>query len=54
MMAHYRQYGWLVAVGIGVVGGLILGGFWPHTPLYAVATDRINTFRHGFRRPFTR
>jgi hypothetical protein len=26
------------------VGGLILGGFWPHTPLYAVATDRIDTF----------
>lgn len=28
---------WLVA---GVVLGLVLGGYWPDTPSYAVATDR--------------
>jgi len=34
----------MVAVAIGLLGGLALSGFWPHTPLYAVATDRIDTF----------
>ena len=43
-MAHSRQYRWLIAVGIGLVGGLILSGLWPNTPLYAVATDRVETF----------
>jgi hypothetical protein len=44
-MFPWRQYHrWLIAAGIGLAGGLILGGFWPHTPLYAVATDRIDTF----------
>jgi hypothetical protein len=43
-MAQSRQYRWLVAVGIGMVGGLILSGLWPNTPLYAVATDRVETF----------
>jgi hypothetical protein len=31
-------------MGIGLVGGLILSGLWPHTPLYAVATDRVDSF----------
>ena len=39
-----KQHRWLIAVGIGLVGGLVLSGFWPQTPLYAVATDRIDTF----------
>ena len=43
-MVRWKQYRWLVAVGIGLVAGLVLSGFWPHTPLYAVATDRIETF----------
>ena len=42
-MARWKQYGWLVAVGIGLAAGLALSGFWPHTPLYAVATDRLDT-----------
>ena len=49
-----KQYRWLVAVGIGLVGGLVLSGFWPQTPLYAVATDRIDTFGMATGRSTTR
>ncbi|MEN6449823.1 MAG: hypothetical protein ABFC96_04955 [Thermoguttaceae bacterium] len=35
---------WLIALGIGLLGGMVITGFWPHTPLYAVATDRSETF----------
>ena len=27
-------------LAVGLVLGLVVGGFWPHTPLHAVATDR--------------
>lgn len=43
-MVRTRQYRWSVAVGIGLIGGLILSGLWPNAPLYAVATDRLDTF----------
>jgi hypothetical protein len=43
-MTRWKQYRWLVAVVVGVLGGFALSGFWPHTPLYAVATDRVDTF----------
>ena len=38
------RYRWLVAVAIGLVGGLALSGLWPHAPLYALATDRTETY----------
>ncbi|MEE8450401.1 MAG: hypothetical protein V3R99_00750 [Thermoguttaceae bacterium] len=31
---------WLIWLGVGLVGGLMMGGLWPDTPLHAVATDR--------------
>jgi len=34
----------LVWLAIGLVGGLIVGGLWPQTPLHAVATDRLDSF----------
>ena len=43
-MTRWKQYRWLFAVVIGLVGGVALSGLWPHTPLYAVATDRTDTF----------
>ena len=38
---RYNRGVWL---GIGLIGGLILGNFWPESPLHAVATDRYDTF----------
>jgi hypothetical protein len=43
-MTRWKRYRWLVAVMMGLLVGLVLSGFWPQTPLYAVATDRIETF----------
>jgi hypothetical protein len=31
-------------MGAGLVAGLVLSGFWPHTPLHAVCTDRTDTY----------
>jgi len=33
-----------VWVGLGLIVGLVLGGFWPQSPLHAVATDRYQDF----------
>ena len=43
-MARVRNCGWLLALALGLVVGLILGGLWPHTPLHATATDRVDNF----------
>ncbi|MEN6405729.1 MAG: hypothetical protein ABFC77_04575 [Thermoguttaceae bacterium] len=32
------------ALGVGLVLGLALSGFWPQTPLHAVATDRSDSY----------
>jgi hypothetical protein len=34
----------LLWLGIGLVGGLLLSGVLPHTPLHATATDRVDTY----------
>ncbi|MFZ5829556.1 MAG: hypothetical protein ACOY3P_05690 [Planctomycetota bacterium] len=36
-----QAWGYLV---LGLIGGLVLGGLWPQTPLHAVSTDRLETF----------
>jgi len=42
LQRFYRsKLAWL---GVGLIGGLILGGLWPHTPLHAVASDRSQSF----------
>jgi hypothetical protein len=43
-MVCWKRCGWLVLVGMGVAGGMVLSGVLPHSPLYAVATDRMDTF----------
>jgi len=43
-MLHALTHNRFVWLAVGLIGGLILGGFWPQTPLHAVATDRYDTF----------
>ena len=43
-MTRSIQYRWLVAAAIGLVGAVALSGLWPHAPLYALATDRTETY----------
>ena len=40
-----RRSTWLAAgLAAGLLSGLVASGLWPHTPLHAVATDRLDTF----------
>ncbi len=43
-MIAWRKHRVLLALGIGLLGGLVLSGLWPQTPLHATATDRSDTF----------
>jgi hypothetical protein len=43
-MTRWKRSRWLVGMLMGLAVGLALSGFWPQAPLYAVATDRIETF----------
>jgi len=43
MVLALRDYRWIWLV-VGLLGGLLLAGFWPDAPLHAVATDSVDTF----------
>lgn len=43
-MPNAIKHSRLVWLGIGLIGGVMLAGIWPRTPLHAVATDRADTF----------
>ena len=43
-MLHKSEHKWLGWLGIGLLGGLVLSGLMPNSPLHAVATDRTKTF----------
>jgi hypothetical protein len=43
-MAHAFRGNWLLWLAMGLVLGLLIGGWWPSTSLHAVATDRYDTF----------
>ena len=43
-MIPWVKYRWVIVLGVGFVGGLVASGFWPYTPLHAVATDRSDSF----------
>jgi hypothetical protein len=45
-MARWKSYSWCIAVAVAMAGGFVLGGFgfWPHTPVRAMATDRTDSF----------
>lgn len=40
----WLEIGLIGGLGAGLIGGLLLGGLWPSTPLQAVSTDRTKTF----------
>ncbi len=41
---NFRKTSALVWLGLGLLAGLLVAGFWPSVPLHAVATDKIETF----------
>lgn len=43
-MAYTLKHSRLVWLAIGLALGMMIGGWWPATPLHAVATDRYDTF----------
>jgi hypothetical protein len=43
-MIRCKKSRWPLAVTLGFLAGLIFSGFWPHTPLHAVSTDRVDTY----------
>jgi len=43
-MSGRGKYYWMFAALIGLLCGLVLGGWWPQQPVFAVATDRLETF----------
>ena len=43
-MFHTLKNNTLLWLGIGFVGGLIVGGVWPDTPMHASATDSYDKF----------
>jgi hypothetical protein len=44
MSWNLGKQGALLWLGIGVLAGLLVTGFWPSVPLHAVGTDKIETF----------
>jgi hypothetical protein len=47
-MTWWKQYRWLVAVFVGLIGGIAVAQLWPRNeleiPIRAMATDRIDTY----------
>ncbi len=44
MSWNSRKTSALVWLGLGLLAGLMVAGFWPSVPLHAVATDKIDSF----------
>ena len=44
MSWNFRKTSALVWLGLGLLAGLLVAGFWPSVPLHAVATDKIENF----------
>ena len=44
MTWNIRKASALVWLSLGLLGGLLVAGFWPSVPLHAVTTDKIDTF----------
>lgn len=44
MSWSFRRTNAVVWLGLGLLAGLLVAGFWPSVPLHAVSTDKIDTF----------
>ena len=44
MSRNFRKTSAFLWLGLGLLAGLLVAGFWPSVPLHAVATDKIDTF----------
>lgn len=44
MSWNFRKTSALLWLGLGLLAGLMVAGFWPSVPLHAVSTDKIDTF----------
>ena len=44
MSWNFRNTNGLVWLGLGLLAGFLMAGFWPSVPLHAMATDKIDTF----------
>ncbi len=44
MSWNFRKSSALVWLGLGLLAGLLVAGFWPSVPLHASATDKIESF----------
>ena len=44
MSWNFRKTSAFVWLGLGLLAGLLVAGFWPSVPLHAMATDKIDTF----------
>jgi hypothetical protein len=44
MSCSFQKTSSLMWLGLGLLAGVVLAGFWPSVPLHAVATDKIDTF----------
>ena len=36
-------FGWILGLLTGITTSLVVGGYWPHVPLHAVSTDRVES-----------
>jgi hypothetical protein len=43
-MPYVLRRGWPLWLLVGLIAGVLIGQFWPHTPLHAVATDRLDNY----------
>lgn len=43
-MPYVLRRGWPVWLVLGLIAGVMIGQFWPNTPLHAVATDRVDNY----------